>query len=258
MHHFFIPPENMTDRQAILTREQARQIAQVLRLRPGERAVVLDNTGWEYEVRLTAVSPEKVTGEILEKRTAVGEPAVHITLYMALLKREKFEWVLQKGTEVGVSRFVPMITQRTLAQDTEIKPGKQERWQKILTEAAEQCRRGRIPALAGPMKLADALAGHGADVAVIPWEEAEAASATAQSSSGFAVSLKTVIPGTIPASVACFIGPEGGFAPAEIDLAIQYHVRPVTLGKRILRAETAAIVAASLFVYEFEDLQEST
>ncbi len=241
MHHFFIPPQNLTDRQAILTGEQARQIAQVLRLHVGERVVVLDNTGWEYEVRLTAVTPPQVIGDIVEKRTAVGEPSLHITLYMALLKREKFEWVLQKGTEVGVSRFVPVITQRTLAQDTEIKPGKQERWQKILTEAAEQCRRSRIPALAAPMKLADALAQHGAEMALIPWESATA------------VGLKSALSGTIPTSAALFIGPEGGFAPEEIERARQHHVQPVTLGKRILRAETAAIVATSLLIHEAGD-----
>lgn len=242
MHHFFIPPQNLTDRQAILIGEQARQVALVLRLRPGERVVVLDNTGWEYEVQLTAVTRDQVIGEVVDRRTAVGEPSIHLTLYMALLKREKFEWVLQKGTEVGVSRFVPVITQRTLAQDAEIKPGKQERWQKILTEAAEQCRRGRIPALAAPLKLADALAQHGAEMALIPWENATA------------VGLKSALSGTIPASAALFIGPEGGFAPEEIALATQHHVRPVTLGKRILRAETAALVAASLLIDEVGDM----
>lgn len=247
MHHFFIPPQNLTDRQVILTGEQARQVAQVLRLRPGERLVVLDNTGWEYEVRLTAVSRDQVTGDVVDRRTAVGEPVIHLTLYMALLKREKFEWVLQKGTEVGVSRFVPVITQRTLAQDTEIKPGKQERWHKILTEATEQCRRGRIPALAAPMKLADALAQHGAEMALIPWEGVDAASTKA-------VGLKGLFAGTIPASAALFIGPEGGFAPEEIELAKQHHVQPVTLGKRILRAETAALVAASLLLHVVGDL----
>lgn len=254
MHHFFIPPQNLTDRQAILTGEQARQVVQVLRLRVGERLVVLDNTGWEYEVQLTAVSRDQVMGDVVDRRTAVGEPSIPLTLYMALLKREKFEWVLQKGTEVGVSRFVPVITQRTLAQDTEIKPGKQERWQKILTEAAEQCRRGRIPALAAPMKLADALAQHGAEVALIPWEGADAAPAMPQSRFGFAVGLKSALSGTIPASVALFIGPEGGFAPEEIELAQQHHVQSVTLGKRILRAETAALVAASLLIYEAGDM----
>ncbi len=241
MHHFFIPPQNLTDRQATLTGEQARQAAQVLRLRVGERVVVLDNTGWEYVVRLTAVTPQQVSGDVVEKRVAAREPSVHITLYMALLKREKFEWVLQKGTEVGVSRFVPVITQRTLAQDTAMKPGKQERWHKILTEAAEQSRRGHIPALSEPVRLAAALARHGADLALIAWEEADAASV---------VGLKSAVAGTISTSVALFIGPEGGFAAEEIELAKSHHVQPVTLGKRILRAETAAIVASSLLMYE--------
>ncbi|GIK55595.1 MAG: 16S rRNA (uracil(1498)-N(3))-methyltransferase [Chloroflexi bacterium] len=242
MHHFFIPSQNLTDRQAILTGEQARQVALVLRLRPGERLVALDNTGWEYEVRLTAVSRDQVMGDVVDRRTAVGEPTIHLTLYIALLKREKFEWVLQKGTEVGVSRFVPVITQRTLAQDTEIKAGKQERWQKILTEAAEQCRRGRIPALAMPTRLADALAQHGAEMALIPWEEERG------------VGLKSALSAALPASIALFIGPEGGFAPEEIALARQHHVQPVTLGRRILRAETAALVAASLLIHEVGDM----
>jgi 16S rRNA (uracil1498-N3)-methyltransferase len=247
MHHFFIPPKNITNRQAILTGAQARQVAQVLRMRPGEVLVVLDNEGWAYEVRLTAVTPQQVTADILEKRLAMGEPAVHITLYMALLKREKFEWVLQKCTEIGVSRFVPVVTQRSLAQDLDLKPGKLERWHKIITEAAEQSRRGRIPELCEPMKLAEALAQHGAEVAIIPWEGADAASATA-------VTLRTTLAGKTPQSIALFIGPEGGFAPEEIELAIQHNVQPVTLGKRILRAETAALVTASLLLYEAGDL----
>lgn len=245
MHHFFIPPHNISDRQVILTGEQARQVAQVLRMRVGETVVVLDNEGWEYEVQLTAVTSQQVNADILEKRLAEGEPSVHITLYMALMKRDKFEWVLQKGTEVGVSRFVPVVTQRTLVQDMEIKPGKLERWGKIVLEAAEQSRRGRVPALSEPVKLAAALAQHGAELAIVPWEEAEAASATA-------VTLRTVLAGKSPQTIALFIGPEGGFAVEEIELAQHQNVQPVTLGKRILRAETAAIVTAALLTYELE------
>lgn len=241
MHHFFIPPENISAGQAILSGPQARQVAQVLRMRPGDGVVLLDNSGWAYEARLTAVAPQRVMADIAAKRPAEGEPSVPVTLYMALLKREKFEWVLQKGTEVGVSRFVPVVTQRALVQDTEIKSGKQERWQKILTEAAEQSRRGRIPLLAAPLKVAEALAQHEADAAMILWEGETA------------VSLKSALTKKSFSSVALFIGPEGGFTAQEIEEARRCHVQPVTLGKRILRAETAALVAASLVLHEAGD-----
>src|SRR5690606_32383271 len=96
------------------------------------------------------------------KSANAREPRCQLTLYMALLKREKFEWVLQKGTEIGVTQFVPMITQRTLSHSKELKAGKQERWQKILTEAAEQSGRGRVPILQEACPLSQALANHGA------------------------------------------------------------------------------------------------
>lgn len=242
MHRFFVPPDNIIGRQLILTGEQAHQVAQVLRMRPGDEVVALDNAGWEYGVRLTAVSRQQVTGDILQKRTAVGEPSVHMTLYMALLKREKFEWVLQKGTEVGVNCFVPVVTRRTLVQNADIKAGKLARWHKIIAEAAEQSGRGRVPALHAPVKLADAFRQLQADVAIIPWE-AETA-----------VNLRAVVAGKAAQTIALFIGPEGGFAPEEIEMARQHGAFAVTLGKRILRAETAAIAAAVLLEYEHGEM----
>jgi 16S rRNA (uracil1498-N3)-methyltransferase len=164
---------------------------------------------------------------------------------MALLTREKFEWVLQKCTEIGISRFVPVVTQRSLVQAMDLKPSKLERWQKIISEAAEQSRRGRIPELSEPMKLAKALAQHGAEVAMIPWEGMEVASATA-------VTIRSTLAGKTPQTIALFIGPEGGFAPEEIELAQRHNVQPITLGKRILRAETAAIVAPALIILGLE------
>ncbi|MCP4359238.1 MAG: 16S rRNA (uracil(1498)-N(3))-methyltransferase [Chloroflexi bacterium] len=240
MHRFFISPDNISAETVILTGEQARQIAYVLRMKTGDVLVVLDNVGWEYVVEITAVTRHQITAQIQEKQTAVGEPSVHITLYMALLKRDKFEWVLQKCTEVGVGRFVPVVTQRSLVQDDHLKPNKLARWQKIIMEAAEQSRRGRMPTLAEPLKFGVAVTGLDAAVALIPWEKAKD------------VGIRSALAGKTPISIALFIGPEGGFTPDEIELAQQYNVQPITLGKRILRAETAAIVASSVILYECE------
>lgn len=240
MHRFFISPDRFSPTSVVITDEQAHQITRVLRLRVDDKIVVLDNAGWEYEVQITAVSQKSIIADIVNKQEAQGEPEIDITLCMGLMKRDKFEWVLQKCTEVGVTRFVPMVTQRSLVQETTMKATKFERWQKIITEAAEQSRRGKLPELCQPIKLADAFAQNEAELALVPWEEAEDRN------------LRMVLAGKRPSSVALFIGPEGGFAAEEIALAQTHDIQPITLGKRILRAETAAMVASSLILYELE------
>lgn len=242
MHRFFIPPEDIFEAHITMSGEQAHQVSRVLRLKAGDQIEVLDNAGWEYEVRLMAVSRYQVTGSIIERREAQGEPAVHLSLYMSLLKRDKFEWVLQKGTEVGVSRFVPLVTQRSLVQDIDIKQSKFDRWQKIIQEAAEQSRRGRIPVLGQPIRFAAAMAEVNTAVALIPWEEATE------------MIIRQALAGKAPESIALFIGPEGGFTAEEVRQAADKGIVAVTLGKRILRAETAAVVAAALTLAECEPL----
>ncbi len=235
MHRFFVDPQFITETAVSFPPEQAHQIRTVLRMAPSAGVVVLDNAGWEYDVTLTAVTKQQVTGDITARRAAAGEPTTHLTLYQAMLKRDNFEWVLQKGTEIGVSRFVPLITARTVV--TAVKPNKLARWQRILTEAAEQCRRGRIPELAAPLPLPEAIAACNAEAMLMPWEEA------VSTTMGSALAGK-------PRSVALFIGPEGGFTAEEVD----ERVTAVTLGPRILRAETAAIVAATLTLQTLGDL----
>ena len=242
MHRFFITPDKFTEASVVITDEQAHQIMRVLRLQVGDQLIALDNSGWEYVVEITAVSKKAIIADFVSKQEAQGEPSVDITLYMGLMKRDKFEWVLQKCTEIGVIRFIPVVTQRSLVQDTKMKANKFERWQKIITEAAEQSRRGKVPELCQPMRLPEAFAGVEADLALIPWEEAEGQS------------LRNVLAGKRPSSVALFIGPEGGFAAEEIELAQEHNIQPITLGKRILRAETAAMVASALLIHEIEEV----
>ncbi len=140
---------------------------QVLRMAVGDRVVALVNgDGWEYEAELVQVDKKGVTAVIQHKRPITTEPAIHLTLYQCLLKRDNFEWVLQKGTEIGVSRFVPLLSERTVAHP----PKKLDRWQRIVTEAAEQSGRGCIPEIAPAIKLTDVLAAWQPDqFGLMPW-----------------------------------------------------------------------------------------
>lgn len=241
MHRFFIDPQFITETAVSFPPQQAHQLCTVLRMAVGDGVVVLDNAGQAYDVTLTHVDRRQVLGEITAQYVATGEPATYLTLYLALLKRDNFEWVLQKGTEIGITRFVPLLTARTVV--TAAKAGKQERWQRILAEAAEQCRRGRVPELTPPIALTDAVVTRDAAVALMPWEEAIND-----------VGITAVLPQPSPVSVALFIGPEGGFAQEEVEYGRSHGLIPVTLGSRILRAETAAIVAATLVLQACGDL----
>jgi 16S rRNA (uracil1498-N3)-methyltransferase len=241
MHHFFVSKSNIDGERVELSRAQAHQVCHVLRLRAGQTIVVLDDTGAEYDVTLTTVTGREVTGQIASKRSARGEPTVQITLVQSLLAREKFEWVLQKGTEVGVYRFAPVATQRTLVRAKQIDARKMTRWRRILTEAAEQSHRGRVPQLDLPVGLNEAAATlRDFDCALIAVLGEDSPS------------LKETLAdrGSPAASVAILIGPEGGFSPDEISQASENGATRISLGPRILRTETAAIVASAMILYE--------
>jgi 16S rRNA (uracil1498-N3)-methyltransferase len=243
MDRFFVKQENLRGKEVVLEGQPAHQINTVLRKKAGEHIIVLDNLGAEYEIELQTIEKKKVTGQIKGKREAAGEPMVEITLYQSLLSREKFEWVLQKCTEVGVVRFVPVITERSLVRSPDaVKTDKIERWRRIITEAAEQSRRGRIPELALPVKFGQFMATlEGFDCLLMPLAKAEGVSLQEALSSGGKDK---------PSTIALFIGPEGGFTEKEIELGRARGAVAVGLGRRILRTETAAVVAASLILYE--------
>jgi 16S rRNA (uracil1498-N3)-methyltransferase len=242
MHRFFLPPELLKSDTVSFPPETARQIALVLRLKPGDRVIALDGKGSEFEVELVQAGKEGVRGLVTEQRPARGEPPARITLYLALTQREKFEWMLQKCTEVGAAAFVPVISSRTLVQDGRDAAKKQERWQRIVREAAEQSRRGILPEVHAPLKFAAALQRAQSDtLRLIPWEGEHSVSLRAALSARKDDHFPTI---------AVFIGPEGGFSEAEIEEARRAGFQPVTLGERILRMETAAVVAAALVLYE--------
>jgi 16S rRNA (uracil1498-N3)-methyltransferase len=248
MNRFFVSKNCFHhDNVVLVDKEQTHQIRDVLRLSEGEHIIILDNEGLEYDVALTKVRRQEVVGQIMAKRPASGEPTIQITLFQSLLGRDKFELVLQKCTEVGVSAFVPVVTERSLVRDTAIKPEKFARWQKILTEAAEQSHRGRIPQLSSPVTFDQALEQlNNFDCHLIATETTQDKQISLQQ----ALRAKDK---DVSSSVAILIGPEGGFSQHEVELAKKSGAIPITLGQRILRTETAAIVASALILYELAD-----
>jgi len=244
MNHFFLASDNIRGNQVIFPFDVAKQIRRVLRLQANDFVIVLDNAGKEYVTRIMFGDEMQVFGTIESVRDSVGEPTIETWLYLSLSQREKMEWVLQKGTELGMTGIIPIISERSLVQDQRIVEKKRERWERILKEAAEQSHRGRIPVLGAALKFAQGLADadQRTDLALIP------------SVSEKVRSLRTVLQESQFTKVGIFIGPEGGYSEKEIQQAETAQVIPVSLGSRVLRMETAAITSIALLQYQYGQL----
>lgn len=247
MHHFFIPSDWISNVQVTLSGSVARRVCDVLHLGPGDHILVLDNSSWAWEVTLQEVGPEQVVGDVVRRTLAQGESRTKITLYQGMLEDRRFESVLRTGTELGIVEFVPLISARAIVADLQEVNGRRSRWQHIIHEAAEQARRGRLPNLEPAMLFPQACerAQQQGGLALIPWEGTRS------------LSLRSVLTGQEkrPFIISLFIGPEEGFTPEEVKLARRYGIQPITLGPRILRAETGGLVAAAAIMYELGDLE---
>ncbi len=246
MHRLFLPADWIAEGTVVIIGKLVHQLRNVLRLGVGDHITVLDNSGWEYEVKLQEVDSSKVKGRIIGKSLAVGEPRTKITLYQALLKGSNFEFVLQKCTEIGVAGFVPVICERCVAGEPNSK--RLDRWQNIIREAAEQSRRGKLPVLHHVTSFHEACQSAGG-ISLLPWEGEKVKS--------IGEVLKSYSKTEKAPEINIFIGPEGGFSPEDVEFARGCGVVPVSLGRRILRAETAGLMAASITLYEFGDLDGS-
>jgi 16S rRNA (uracil1498-N3)-methyltransferase len=241
-HRFFISPQWINPPTVRLHGQTARQIKTVLRMKRGDSIIVLDNSGLEWQVTLTNVSQDIVEGQIVAEQPAQGEPSLQLTLCQATLKGQKFEWVLQKGTELGVFCFVPIVCERSVVHKLDTLAKKHARWQQVIREAAEQSRRGKLPHLEQAMSLAEAIQhAQSTPLLLMPWEEAGGSS------------LKTILSKTRVNAAAIFIGPEGGFTEAEVDLVREAGGQIIKLGPRILRAETAGLAVCSAILYEMDE-----
>ncbi len=232
-HRFFVEQPLMPEQTIDLPPAIAQQVTRVLRLRPGATIVLLDGSGIAFPVHLTGSDGGRVSGRVGAGEPVESEPGVAITLYVAPLKGDHFAYTLQKATEIGAAAFVPIVTARTVI--AEAGETKLERWRRIVREAAEQSGRGRVPVVHAPQPFAAACDAAASGPALIPWE--------GERDRPLGAALQALGP---VATLGLFIGPEGGFTEAEIATATAAGIAPVTLGRRILRAETAAAVATAL------------
>jgi len=237
MHRFFITNEDSVSGGLvkIMSEELVHQMANVLRFRVGEKVVLLDGEGDEHEVEILEISKKFVNCRVIEKKVCDGEPSIKIVLYQAMTKNpERFEFVLQKGTEVGVSEFVPLITARTERQSL----NKIDRLGRILKEAAEQSCRGIVPVLREVTEFKKLLKDKPAGMCIL---------ADPSGGRGLKEVCLEIKAGDV---VNIFIGPEGGLTEAEVEGAKEAGFEVVNLGKRILRAETAGMVIAGFIGLE--------
>ena len=250
MHRFFVPAAALAGSQAVLREKQAHQINNVLRLRAGDRISLFDDSGWEYLVHLVRVASSECSGEIVGRRLVDNEPRVKITIYQALLKGGKFDLIVQKGVEMGVAGFVPVLCARSVMGDIGgASDKKAERWRRIAIEAAELSGRSRLPMI-HPGTLFARACEQTRGLSLIAWESERE------------VGLQSVLaekadfssPSGRPLSVNLFIGPEGGFTSEEMTMASDFGITSVSLGPRTLRSETAALAFAAVVLYHFGDL----
>ena len=237
MHHFFVPPSAIQGNLVSFPAQTERQIQRVLRLNAGDSVIVLDNSGKMYESTL-AFDGHKVTGSIVGTNDSGTEPVVKIRLMACVSQREKYEWILQKGTELGVSEFLPVISQRTLVQKSAAIDKKRSRWETIIQEAAEQSHRGKLPILLDVMKFGD----------VVKQAASDACNLIAHTSSKMN-SLKSVLKVNDKLTFNLLVGPEGGFSDGEVSTAVEAGYQPVSLGTRILRMETAALAIVNSVLF---------
>ncbi|MCK9253111.1 MAG: 16S rRNA (uracil(1498)-N(3))-methyltransferase [Clostridiales bacterium] len=246
MPRFFI--EHVVDpeqRSLRLTGSDARHIATVLRMRTGDRIEVCDGARTDLDCRIERVTADGVDLAVLSQTPNQTEPAYHVTLYQGLVKGDKLDQIIQKSVELGVGRIVPVACQRSVALiQARDRDRKTARWQKIAAEAAKQCGRGMVPEVASPLSFADCTRqAAAASLALIPWELERTRTLRAALGEG----------GDVPHSISLIIGPEGGLTEDEVGLARAAGILPVTLGKRILRAETAGPAVLAMLLYRYQD-----
>ncbi|WP_346908428.1 16S rRNA (uracil(1498)-N(3))-methyltransferase [Faecalicatena orotica] len=244
MHHFFTEPSQIRDPHIFITGPDVNHMKNVLRIMPGERVGISDGQGTDYVCEVDRLEETEVVLNILSSEKSYSELASRIYLFQGLPKGDKMELIIQKAVELGVFEIVPVATRRAVVKLDEKKAKKKtERWNAIALGAAKQSGRSLIPEVKPVMRFAEALEyAKELDVLLIPYEMAEGMEKTKEI-------ISAVRQGQ---SVGVFIGPEGGFDEEEVEKAAAEGAQPVTLGRRILRTETAGLTVLSILMYHLE------
>ncbi len=244
MPRFFISRQNIVGNTITVEGDDAKHITLSLRARPGEKYTLCDCNGTDYLCTFVSADKNAAVFEINEAIQNPSEPDIDVTLYMALVKADKFEAVIQKSVELGVKKIVPVLTRRCISRpDEKGAKSKLERWNKISREAAGQCGRGCVPEILQVTDFKDALTHMQNDGLCFMCYENEKQT-----------SLKSLLESAQTKSISFMVGPEGGFDEGEVILANNFGIESVSLGKRILRAETAPLSVLSAVMYHTGNL----
>lgn len=240
-HRFHAHPEQFTDRRVILDADESHHLTRVLRLGVNDRVFVFDGEGSEWLAEISLAGKREVELKLVEKLAGAVDSPLHLTLGQAMIKGDKFDLVIQKTTELGVTRIVPLVTAHCdVRVGGERIDNKLTRWRRIALEAVKQCGRRRLVEIAEPADFADFCASDNSGLKLFFSERGGR-------------SLREGIDGGA-ASLTLAVGPEGGWSDQEIETAEGAGFRPIHLGPRILRAETAGIAATALAQHLFGDL----
>jgi len=244
MSKFFVNAGNIGDGAISITGEDVNHIKNVLRLKTGDKLLLCDGRGTDYEVVVEEFAHGLIRTSIVASYAGTTEPPIEVTLFQGIPKLDKMDYIVQKCVELGVGKIVPVINDRTVVR---MDAGadvlkKVSRWRKIAAEAAKQCNRGIIPGVEQPQGFKEALRLAGdAEIGIILYEN--------EKENG----IRSCISGREIKKIALFIGPEGGYSENEIKNAVSSGMKTVKLGPRILRTETAGIAAISILMYEKGD-----
>lgn len=245
MQTFYIDKKDVEHQQIRVTGEVCHHITRVLRMRVGESLRFSDNENYYYEGTITAMDRDAVEVAVEDYYTIDDEPQPAVTLIQCLPRGDKMDQILQKATELGVTAVIPVESENSQVRLKQKAAEKQSRWQKIAASAAEQCGRGRIPTVKMPCGLKEAIAALEEDTAILFCYERE-------ENNGFRQTLERLKKEDRGnRSIALVIGPEGGFSPGEAAFILAAGGEAVTMGKRILRTETAGPAALAVLMYEF-------
>ena len=220
----------------------ANHVARVLRMREGAPLVIFDGSGSDYQAEIVAVQGDKVLVQLRQQTAGAAESPINITLVQGVSRSERMDWALQKATELGVTAIAPVLTARSVVRlDEKQAAKKQTHWHGIVIGACEQCGRSRVPTVAAPITLPDYFANVRNEAMRLVLDPAAPGSLTGIAS--------------LPSQVELLIGPEGGLDDDEVSAAQKAGFTPVRLGPRVLRTETAAVVALSVLQARWGDLQ---
>lgn len=262
MRRFFVGPENIGGGTIVIdSRDDLHHMIKVLRLKEGDSVEVSDTVEWEFEGVIESLDEDEAVVRITDKQAFSGEPHTRVTLFQGIPKQGKMEVIVQKCVEMGVSEIVPVFMERTVVVDKGKFGKKIERWNKVSAEAVKQCRRGMIPPVRDAVKMKELLAdttGSGRpdvfedfDLVLFPYEN-EKGTTIKDTLLTVTSPMYTEIKGGAPERVAIIIGPEGGFSEAEAEAIVNGGGCSVSLGKTVLRTETAGIAALAMVMYELE------